>query len=346
MGSELIRKLTTTLLKTLLLHFTVAITAIAFSGCSVISKNGIRSVSVAPDDDAFVFSYQDGDESLVAIKKADQASSSIVLRSSDRTSYERPIFSNDGQKLFLIARKKPDRSDLFVVEIDGSGLTQITNGQEGAQNIQDMALAEDDNTIYYINSGYYGHYSPIAASHPHKMDFYSIDKSGQGLSRLSYSNSYALYGVSISPAGDEIYCRSKILSLNKPRQFENFDVSPFILFTSRYPLSKFTDDGTVVLSSAKVEERKPGSFSSREELELGQYSAVYGYGLFLVDVSNKTVKEIVHLPSYLDSPALSRDQKRVFFIRNDSVYGGEAGNELWSVNLDGSELQKIDLGLP
>jgi len=152
-------------------------------------------------------------------------------------------------------------------------------------------------------------------------------------------------GVSIAPSADKIYSRSQILHLSKPRYFSDFDVSPFIAFSSQYPLSEFTDSGNVVLAAAKIEERKPGGFSSREELKLGEFSAVYGYGLFLVDVNNETVTEIVHLPSYLDSPAIFHDQQRVLFVRNDSVWGGEAGRELWSVNLDGSNLHRIDLAL-
>jgi hypothetical protein len=176
------------------------------------------------------------------------------------------------------------------------------------------------------------------------MDFFSIRKDGNELERLSYSNSHVIYGLSVSPSGNEIYSRSKILHLDKPRHFTDFNPSPFIVFSSTYPVSEFTDDGKFVLAGAKVEERKPG-LSSRGAMELGEYSAVYGYGLFLIDTNSETVQEIVHLQSYLDSPALSYDQERVLFIRNDTVYGGQSGRQLWSVNLDGSNLQKIDLGL-
>ena len=188
----------------LFMHFILAIIAIAISGCSVISHEGIQSVSVAPDDRSFAFSYRKGNESLVAVNKIDESISTIVLRSKDGTKYDRPIFSDNGQELFFIAREKHDQGDLYVVGITGSGLRQITHGQEGAENIQDLALSGDGNTIYYINSGFYGHYSPIASSHPHNMDFYSIHKDGTGLERLSYSNSYTLHGVSIPPSGKNI----------------------------------------------------------------------------------------------------------------------------------------------
>jgi len=327
------------------MRLALAILTVAFGACSVVSDNGIQSVSTAPGDDRCVFSYRKGDDSLIAIRNMNEATSSIVVKSNDGTIYERPIFSDDGRELYFIARKRPDRSDLFSIAIDGSDMTRITNGQEGAQNIQDLALSKDGDTIYYINSAYFGHYSPIATSHPHNMDFFSIRKDGKELERLSYSNSYVIYGLSVSPSGNEIYSRSKILHLSKPRHFTDFNPSPFIVFSSSYPVSKFMDDGKFVLSGAKVEERKPGGFSSRQELKLGEFSAVYGDGLFLIDTNSETVQEIIHLQSYLDSPALSHDRKRVFFVRNDTVYGGQAGRELWSVNLDGSGLQKIDLGL-
>lgn len=324
------------------MRLALVVLAVAFSACSVVSQEGIQSVSMAPGDDRCVFSYRRGDDSLIATRNLNEPVSSIVVKSDDGTIYERPVFSNDGQKLYFIARKKPDRSDLFSIAIDGSDMTQITHGQEGAQNIQDLALSHDGNTIYYINSGYFGHSSPIAKSRPHRMDFFSVRTDGEELERLSYGNVYVLHGLSVSPSGNEIYSRSKILHLNKPRYFTDFDPSPFIVFTSTYPVSEFTDDGKFVLASAKVEERKPG-FSSRGALNLGEYSAVYGFGLFLIDTNSETVQEIIHLHSYLDSPALSHERKRILFVRNDTVYGGQAGRELWSVNLDGSNLQRIEL---
>ena len=330
----------------LFMQFISAIIAIAISGCSVISHKGIQSVAIAPDDQSFAFSYRKGNESLVAVNKIDENISTIVLRSQDGTKYDRPIFSDNGQELFFIARKKHNQGDLYVVGIDGSGFKQITHGQEGAENIQDLALSGDGDTIYYINSGFYGHYSPIASSHPHNMDFYSIHKDGTGLERLSYSNSYTLHGVSISPSGEDIYERSNTLSLRKPRHFTPFNYySRLLTFTSQYPLSKFTRNGNVVLSCGKAEKWKPG-YSSREETPLSKGWAVYGYGLFLINVNNETVKEIIHLPSALDSPALFHNQERVLFIRHDDVYGGKTGRELWSVNLDGSDLHKIDLVFP
>jgi Tol biopolymer transport system component len=296
----------------LLMRCIVAIFTIAISGCSTISHQGVQSVSIAPDDQSFAFSYRNGDESLIAIKKINEGAPTIVHKSGEGKTCERPIFSNNGQKLFFISRNKRDQSDLYVVSTDGSGLTQITHGQEGAGNIQDFSLSEDGDTIYYINSGIYGHSSPIAASRPHNLDFYSIHKNGAGLERLSYSNSYDLHGVSISPSGKDIYSRFAILNLSTPRQFTRFNYySHFLIFTSQYPLSEFAHNGTVVLSSGKVEKRKPG-FSSREEIPYNQHGAVYGYGLYLIDINNETVREIIHLPSALDSPALFHNQERVF----------------------------------
>jgi hypothetical protein len=117
-----------------------------------------------------------------------------------------------------------------------------------------------------------------------------------------------------------------------------------LAFTSQYPLSKIANNGKLMLSCAKMERRKPG-FSSREEHKLGDWSAVYGFGLFFVDIHNETVKEIMVLPSYFDSPALFHNRERVIFIRKDDVYGGKTGRELWSGNLDGSNLHKVDLRL-
>ena len=60
-------------------------------------------------------------------------------------------------------------------------------------------------------------------------------------------------------------------------------------------------------------------------------------------VDEAVVNEVVYLASHLDSPALSRDGKRVLFIRNDSVWGGKGDKTLWSVKVDGSGLRRIEL---
>jgi len=317
------------------------------SGCSVYSQYGFQSVSIAPDDLSFAVAHREGRESLLAIAKFEENVPTVVLKSRDGTHYERPIFSNDGRKLYFIARKKRDRGDLFVIGTDGSGLTQLTVGQEGAQNIQDIALSREGNKIYYINSRFYGHYSPIASSQPHDLDFYSISTDGTGLERLSFASSYGLTGLSISPSGEDIYSRSTILRLEKPRQYRPFTFkSPDRLpFTSQYPLSKISGS-QLVLSCSKTEERVPGR-SSRERLNLGEYSAVYGSGLFLIDIDDEVVvDEVVYLRSYLDSPALSHDRQRILFIRNDSVWGGDGDKTLWSVNVNGSQLRQIQLQFP
>ena len=85
---------------------------------------------------------------------------------------------------------------------------------------------------------------------------------------------------------------------------------------------------------------------SGEKIVLQEGWAVYGSGLYLANINKQHVEEIVYLPSHLDSPALFHREDRVLFIRNDSVWGGESGRELWSVDLDGKNLHRIDLALP
>lgn len=315
------------------------------SGCSVVKDYGVQSVAVAPDNGSFVVAYTSEDESLIAILDAEDHTPVVVQSSEAEFQYERPVFSADGERVFFIRRSDRDRSDIYVVDIDGSNLSAVTSGQAGAENIQDIALSADGETVYFINSGFFGHYSPIAASAPHEMDFYAVNRDGTGLQRLSWRNIYAFNGLSITPDEQELYSRAEILSLTEPGKFRPFTYSnPYRhAFTSRYPLSAISADGRILLSCAKVMRSLP-EFSKEEKLELGGGWAVYGFGLYLIDTNEQAlVDEIVFLRAYLDSPARFLGEERVLFIRNDSIYGGEAGRELWSVNFDGSGLHKIEL---
>lgn len=325
----------------------VSICAFAISGCTVISNEGIQSVSASPDNQEIIFSYFKGKESLIATNQLDGKPSKILLRSPEGKYYERPVYSSDGSKIFFISKTGPDQGDLYELNVDGSGLKQITKGQHGAENIIDFALSKDDQTIYYINSGFYGHYSPIAASAPHEMDYYSIRRDGTGLKRLTHLMSYSLNGLSVPHSSDEVYSRQFILNLKGPQVYSQFNPSRLLVHTSRYPLSNFSQDGKFVLSSGKVERKKPGSKINKWHPTGQEGFVVYGYGLYIVDTKNKErVKEIIHLPSHLNSPTVLHDQDIIFFIRFDRPFGGKAGRELWSVRLDGLNLRKIDLQLP
>ena len=325
--------------------FLGALWLVAGAGCSAVSQDGIQSIAVAPNEETIAFSFRDGNESLIVIRKLDQNKPIILLREQQGTYHGRIVFSDYGRKLLFVRSRKNHRGDLYQINTDGTGLRQITDGQPGTENILDFGLSQDSNTLYFINSGYYGHYSPIAASMPHEMDFYSVRVDGTGLERLSFGKSYALQGVVVSPSGDAIYSRFGLLDLQGDRAIKPFDYnSRLLVYTSNYPLSGFMADGSLVLASGKAERSKPG-YSSRQWIPLDEGWAVYGYGLYQANINDKTVREIIHLPSLLDNPAVMQAGQRVLFVRNDTVFGGKTGRELWSVNLDGSNLHKIDLGL-
>lgn len=310
-------------------------------GCSVISHDGIQSVAIGPDEQSIVFSYTDGSDSLIGVKNIDTVTCRVLLRSGGPVRYERPAFSPDASQLVFIARERDDSGDLYRARPDGSGPVGITRGQEGAENVQDFTFSADGESIVYINSSFFGHYSPIAASRPRAMDFYSISIDGTGLTRLSQLRLDTLNGLSLAPSGNLIYSIPLVFDTGEPRNSKHFNVHPSLVMTTRYPLSKVTPDRKLVIASGKAERRRPG-YSSGEAIPWSPDRAVYGYGLYLVDLETKKVREIIHLPSMLDSPAVLNSRQRVFFIRHDEVFGGRAQREVWSVDLDGTDLMKIE----
>jgi TolB protein len=331
-----------------LAQFGFAITLCLLSGCSVVSEHGVQSVSIAPDDSSYVVTYRDRRESLLAVCSMQDNSPQILLQSKKGIRYERAVFSSDGKRLYFISREKKDEGNVFVVDIDGSNLTQLTFGLafgwKGTQDIRDIIISHQGDKLYYTNSGFFGRYSPIASKQPHQMDVFSMNTDGTGLEQLSFGNHYALPGLSLSADGKEIYLGFGVLSLEKRGMFRLLEIeSPErLIYSSEHPISEFVNN-QFVLASGKVEERLD-SRRAESKLPVGEFGAVYGSGLFLIDAATETViNEIAYLPSYLDNPALTHDGQRVLFIRNDTVYGGDGDKELWSVRTDGSELQRIKL---
>jgi hypothetical protein len=301
---------------------------------------GVTSVSAAPNSDKFAISYCDEKKSLIAVGYYASGQMKIVLNSNDSL-FLRPVFLHKDGDIAFIERSTVDLSKIKTIHEDGS-TTELTSERPESKNIRDMTPSSDGRTIYYINSQRYSRSSPVGPYLPHDNDFYALSVNDRLVKRLSFSSEYHLSGVSVSRDGETIFSRSAVLESDGSKiKAIRYLVAKDLLFTedhltytSEIPLSEVSSRKQMILACGKA-----------TKFFLGD-PVVEGYGLFLIQLpERKIVKELIHLRSYLTSPTILEKKGVVLFIRQpfEKPLFRKLKRELWSVNLDGSNLKRIPL---
>lgn len=305
--------------------------------------SGPTSVSSAYSNNLFAFSYCNNNRSFIAVGDYKTGKVGVILSSTDGTIYLRPIFSISDNKIIFIARKTVDKSALYIMNIDGSEVTKLTNDTSDTNNITDIALSWDGRKIYYINSQRYSASSPVGKPAPHENDIYAISIDGKDIQRLSHDNSYGLSGIAVSADGKKIFERSTMLEIGQKNSSKlDYKIaeglgfsSKALVYTTNFPLSRITSHNELILGCGKADSFSKDIMTGKENRPI-----VKGYGLFVVKVPDmEVVKEIIYLPSPLTSPAILEKEEVVLFI----IIGNKNNRELWQIKLNGSNLKQIKL---
>ncbi|MBT8137979.1 MAG: hypothetical protein KJO54_13265 [Gammaproteobacteria bacterium] len=306
---------------------------------------GIQSVDVSSDDGMLLFSYCDEDNTYVATSGIDGDDVKVIRRADDNAIFQRVVFSPDNQQIYFIRRSSRDKSYLYAMDVDGSNVQSVTSGGPGTNNVLDFVIAADGQRIYYSSAGIFRSYSPVAAARPHDVDFYSMKLNGTDIRKITQMHAYAINGVAVSRDESELYYYGGVVDIASGAYQGPlpFTLSPeagitgeIAAWTSPHPMSEVSGDGLLLVACGKRD--KPGQ---------QRWEEVAGYGLYVNDTKSRLLtREIVWLHAYLDSPTWRHRGDGVLFIRNDLLSGARNYSQLWYVQTDGSDLERILLDLP
>jgi Tol biopolymer transport system component len=170
----------------------------------LLNNDGIASAASLSGDDRLIC-YVNAKGKTKSIYVIDQLGDKVQEIQVPNGSPMNPVFSPDGRRILYLAQK--DDSDapeslLWLVDIDGSHERCLTPGKE---NITEAVFSPDGKRIYFLNAGSFGHYSPIAQSHAHDFDVYSIDAAGGDPQPLTRLKAYGLSDLSISRDGANLF---------------------------------------------------------------------------------------------------------------------------------------------
>ncbi len=171
----------------------------------LLNTDGIASAaSISRDDSLICYVNAKGKTKSIYVIDGTGAKVKEIPISND-VNLINPVFSPDGKQILYLAQtgdSDTPKSSIWLVDIDGNHPKCLTPGKE---NISQAVFSPDGKRIYFLNAGSYGHYSPIAQSHPHDFDVYSIDITGGDPKPLTHLKAYELSDLAISNDGANLF---------------------------------------------------------------------------------------------------------------------------------------------
>lgn len=360
--------------KTLLFWNLTLLILILTNGCLKGSQNapevkgGLDSASLSPDDRQILFSfYKNGYATIYA---ADVDGSNVKeLASSIDYDYTYPIFSSDGSKIVFLGSVRhavEPKSLLYLMDSSGKNIKPLTSKDN---LITEAVFSPDNKKIYFLQSSYFGHYSPIARSHPHDFDIYSINVDGSELKRMTNFTAYEMEGLSTSSDGKSLLLKitdqtlvQSLLNisdeqLNDEETYSKVYHAPNpIIIINLNEINKLTElkldqDKLKQLASDenRVTEAKYGVDVYNPTLSHNSrflaFTTVVDYDLFIMSITDKNIKQLTNFKTYVHNIHFFNTQEKLIFI-HDSNWPQNGPSRLMQINTDGSNTSEIILKVP
>ena len=191
--------------KSLTTNVTILLVFMAGAGCFFFRAVGFRpTASIAPGDGLICYVNAKDKGYSIYVTDPKGVKCREVPVPADRIPFD-PVFSPDGKKilyLFKVQDAENTQGTLCLMDVNGAN-PQVFSPETG--NVTDAAFSPDGQTLYYLSAGSYGHYSPIAQSHPHEFDVHSIDIAGKALKQWTHLKAYGMSDLSVSNDGKTLY---------------------------------------------------------------------------------------------------------------------------------------------
>ncbi|WP_017754157.1 TolB family protein [Calidifontibacillus oryziterrae] len=305
------------------------------------------SVTVSPDNKKIIFSYFQNNSA--GLYQASVSGKNVDVLTYPETGYDISAqFSTDGSKIAYIHRlvtegEEPKQS-LYIIDASGGQPQQLTNDD---YYVSEAAFSKDGTKIYFLNAGVYTNYSPITGPRPHEFDIYEMNVDGTEIKRLTNYKNYSMSDITVSADGKYLYFQM----MNDEKMQEQSDT--FEVFKEIYKFSLET--GETEFSFVPEGEFGWGEVFgiafSNDESQLA-YSAVtpksktenyFKYELFVTNMETNSTTQITNLHSHASDPVFFNHNQQLLFVEQYNWPGKPEKFQLWKVNVDGTDLEKIEI---
>lgn len=265
--------------------------------------------------------------------------------SSDDSSFG-PRLSADGTKIAFISRgdlvkgkNKDNSSELFVANVNGPGLTQLTRATN--LNAEDPSISGNGSLIVFDANGNYTGQNPDRS-----FELFVVNSDGTGLRQLTQGSSARHFsaGGRISRDGSRIAFLSteNLLGTNSDHSMELFIIRPDGTGLSQltfFALPDFVDPPSISDDGSKVVfDSNANPLGTNQDL-LSEVFSINTDGTGLTQITNS-----VDTDSF--SPSIRGDGSEFVFVSNADFTGGNPNNavQIFRANANGTGIVQLTSG--
>jgi|GEM_PF-1328536 len=286
---------------------------------TIVQEEGLFSFAISDNGNKIVYSWvKDGCGSIYEAN-IDGSKPQVLLESSNDMSFINPRVSWSGSKVVFIGSKRANvTSSVWEMNMDGSGLKRLTD----TLRIRTEAIfspAED--TVFFCQANDYESYSPIGRRAAHNYDIYSLALANGNIEKLTNLDSYGLFYIS-NLSNDQIL-------------FSSTDQNEGLFI-----LHRFKGDSIRKIIPKNKGDRDFLSYSSPVTIDSNLIACCSYYELLLIDLKENVETVISRSPG--------GQFRGIYFNKNDGrLYFNTSAkkNSIFSINMDGSDLVEIPLGI-
>jgi Tol biopolymer transport system component len=261
----------------------------------------IEPATAVPAIEQIAFSSYQGNSIMISIMNNDGGGLRTIQLEGNANN---PTWSPDGKRI-AFELKRDNISDIYIANIDGSGLMNLT---ADAANDGDPAWAPDGTSIAFVKFD----------NQTRKNEIYTIGVDGQNQQKRTRTSSQSDEFPAWSPDGQQIAFASK--------QNNHYDL--YVLSLVGKPLIRLTD-------TPNTDETAPAWSPNRQTIAFAAKTEGVGQ-IWTINVNGEARTQLTDTNAIDESPTWSPDGKRIAFDSNR-----ERGYKIWVMNADGTGLRRL-----
>jgi len=267
----------------------------------------VEFVSISPDGTQLAAVIRNGNRSSIYLVSVESGQAQRLTKSQDGDELT-PSFSADGKQIaFVWLPASAKHSQISIVNTDGSDLRRWPTS-EGSPSTP--VFTPDGKKIVFRSSGWYGHYSPIAAPRPHGWDYFIANLDGSSVQQLTQNRFYDVSPPSVSPDGKLVLVVTEDSHVGQ--YFATYSVEDGKLLSSFRPHlpHKEDNDGPILDNPVFLPDGKKFLFMAADQSKFE-----FSYEVYLSELGSSTVTQMTNRNGYAAGLTVSADGKRAAYLK-------------------------------
>lgn len=289
--------------------------------------------------------YEDGKPEIRLYDSANSMDSKIIELEDDKFILD-PTFSNNGTTLIYIATNKDLEAELksSVRQYDlESRVDRELFSVPFA--ITEIEFSPKGESLFYLQADVFQNYSPIASKRPHDYDVYEYKFSENQSIRHTNFKKYSMNSLKITGDGKSVFVQM-LDDAHVETAEDSFNTIQRIF---QIPLEQPTNLKVISDPNRQVDIFDFVFVPNENEIIYQSISnkdsgGIFQYELYKYNSETKEEQQLTHLKEYAANPKISAPYKIYFMV--DRRFGErEAEYHLYVMNVDGTDVKKIKLGI-